>query len=477
MLYRREIFVGGEWKKPVGGGQTDVISASTAQPIGSVPVSTPTDVDAAVAAARRAFDDPTGWAYWPSAERATALRRLATELASRHETVARLVSLQNGMPYSTSMTFEAVSSPALLQYYAELVETTPTEEHRSGIPTGTTLVRRSPVGVVAAIVPWNFPQTLTSFKLAPALAAGNTVVVKPAAGTILDSLVLADAVAAAGLPAGVVNIISSGQGLGRYLVRHPNIDKISFTGSTEVGREIASYAGSVLRPVTLELGGKSAAIILDDADLESSAEQLFVASLLNNGQTCFASTRILAPSNRYDEVVGFYEALAKGAVVGDALADDTQIGPMVSESHRTVVESYIARGTAQGARLVTGGGRPDNHEGWFVEPTIFADVDNYMAIAREEIFGPVLSVIPYDDDEDAVRIANASEYGLGGTVWSADEDRARQIAKLVHTGTIGINHYVPDLASPYGGVKASGMGRELGPEGLTSYQKLQSVYL
>ncbi|MFD8337914.1 aldehyde dehydrogenase family protein [Streptomyces solisilvae] len=253
--------------------------------------------------------------------------------------------------------------------------------------------------------------------------------------------------------------------------------KDSFTGSTPVGREIAGRAGTMLRPVTLELGGKSAALILDDADLASNAEALFVASLLNNGQTCFANTRILAPRSRYDEVVGFYAALAKGSVVGNALDPATQIGPMVSANHRSTVEGYIQRGIADGATLVTGGGRPDIDSGWFVTPTVFANVDNSLAIAREEIFGPVLSIIPHEGDDEAIRIANDSEYGLGGTVWTSDPERALRVTKQVETGTIGINHYLPDLAAPYGGVKSSGMGRELGPEGLAHYQQLHSVYL
>ncbi|MCX4409493.1 aldehyde dehydrogenase [Streptomyces sp. NPDC059837] len=471
------LYIGGEWHKPSSSESLTVTSASTGLPIGHVPLSTHTDADTAVAAARRAFNDPTGWAHWQPIERARALVRLADELDARKEEMARRVSAQNGMPYSTSINFEAAVPAGVLRYYAALLEQTPTEERRAGVMGGTTLIHRTPLGVVAAIVPWNFPQTLTFFKLAPALAAGNTIVVKPSSETLLDFALLAEAVAAAGIPAGVVNILTNGKSLGEYLVGHPDIDKISFTGSTPVGREIAGRAGKLLRPVTLELGGKSAALILDDADLASNTEALFFASLLNNGQTCFASTRILAPRSRYDEVVGFYEALAKGSVVGDALDPATQIGPMVSANHRSTVEGYIQRGITDGATLVTGGGRPDIDSGWFVTPTIFADVDNTLAIAREEIFGPVLSIIPYEGDDEAIRIANDSEYGLGGTVWTSDPERALRVAKQVQTGTIGINHYLPDFAAPYGGVKGSGVGRELGPEGLAHYQQLHSVYL
>ncbi|MFD5571149.1 aldehyde dehydrogenase [Streptomyces cadmiisoli] len=471
------LFINGEWRKPASQDTVVVTSASTGQIMGRMPVSTHADADAAVAAARRAFTDPTGWATWEPRQRARALRRLADELDARKDEMARRVSGQNGMPVSTSINFEAAVPAGVLRYYAALAEQLPVEETRPGVLRGTSLVHRTPLGVVAAIVPWNFPQTLTFFKLAPALAAGNTVVVKPSTETLLDFALLAQAVAAAGIPAGVINILSSGRGLGAYLVGHPGVDKISFTGSTAVGREIAGRAGQLLRPVTLELGGKSAAIILDDAELESNTEELFIASLLNNGQTCFASTRILAPRNRYTEVVEFYKALAEGSVVGDALDPATQIGPMVSAGHRDKVVSYIERGIADGATLVTGGPTSDHENGWFVRPTIFADVDNSSAIAQEEIFGPVLSIIAYEGDDEAIRIANDSEFGLGGTVWSTDAERAALIAKQVQTGTIGINHYLPDFAAPYGGVKSSGMGRELGPEGLAHYQQLHSIYI
>ncbi|MGY4929154.1 aldehyde dehydrogenase [Streptomyces sp. 900105755] len=454
-----------------------ISSASTTQIIGRVAAATINDADAAVAAARRAFDAPSGWAHWQPQERAAALRRLADQLTARSSETARLVSAQNGMPYSTAVAFEGNVPAGILQYYAALIEGSTTEETRAGATDRSTLVHRKPLGVIALILPWNFPQTLTFFKLAPALAAGNTVVIKPSSETLLDSGLLAEAIMAAGIPAGVINILPGGDDIGSYLVTHPGVDKVSFTGSTTVGREIASRAGSLLRPVTLELGGKSAAIILGDADLETHAEAMFTASLLNNGQTCFASTRILAPRRRYNEVVEFYGQLAAKAVIGDALNPATQIGPMVSEAHRRNVEGYIALGRAEGARLVTGGGRPDVGPGWFVEPTVFADVDNSAVIAQEEIFGPVLALIPYGDEAEAVRLANDSSYGLGGTVWSSDQEHALRVARQIQTGTIGINHYLPAPDAPYGGVKNSGMGRELGPEGLAQYQELHSIYL
>jgi acyl-CoA reductase-like NAD-dependent aldehyde dehydrogenase len=344
---------------------------------------------------------------------------------------------------------------------------------------GNIVVRRYPIGVVGAIVPWNFPQSLAAFKYAPALAAGCPLVIKPSPETVLDIQLVAEAAAEAGLPPGVFNVGPGGREVGAYLVSHPRIDKVAFTGSTAAGRSIAETCGRLLRPVTLELGGKSAAIVLDDAELNLATigEKLFQATLLNNGQTCFLGTRVLAPANRYDEVVDTFAALADSLSVGDALDPSTQIGPMASDRQRERVEGYIAKGRSEGARLVVGGGRPAGRDrGWFVEPTIFADVDNNHTIAQEEIFGPVLSVIRYADEDDAVRIANDSDYGLGGSVWTSDNERGLGVARRVQTGTIGVNTYLPDPTAPFGGVKASGLGRELGPEAIGHYQQIQSIF-
>jgi acyl-CoA reductase-like NAD-dependent aldehyde dehydrogenase len=292
-------------------------------------------------------------------------------------------------------------------------------------------------------------------------------------------VLVAEAAVEAGIPAGVINFVPAGREVGAYLVSHPGVDKISFTGSTAAGRSIGETCGRLLRPVTLELGGKSAAIVLDDADLDLATigEKLFAATLLNNGQTCFLGTRVLAPRSRYAEVVEVFAALAGSLKVGDALDASTQIGPMASDRQRDRVEGYIAKGKAEGARVVVGGGRPAGQDrGWFVEPTIFADVDNNHTIAQEEIFGPVLSLIPYSDVDDAVRIANDSDFGLGGTVWTRDKERGLGVARRVQTGTIGVNTYLPDPTAPFGGVKASGLGRELGPESIGHYQQIQSIY-
>jgi aldehyde dehydrogenase (NAD+) len=469
-----ELFIGGEWTTPHGSRRIAVIAASTEEHAGSVPDGVSADIDAAVSAARAAFDDPSGWSSWPAEDRADALERLAGALERRGQETARRVSLQNGMPISTALATEAVFPAVLARYYAAMIRDTALEETRDGLLGGKIHVLRKPVGVVGAIVPWNFPQCLSMFKLAPALAAGCTVVVKPSPETVLDSLLLAEAISEAELPAGVVNIVPGGRELGAYLVEHPGVDKIAFTGSSVSGRLVAARCGELLRPVTLELGGKSAAIVLDDADLAGAVEALFAATLLNNGQMCALSTRVLAPRSRYDDVLGVLAGLAGTLQVGDSLEPATQIGPVTSARQRERVEGYIEKGRAQGARVVIGGGRPAGLDrGWFVEPTIFADVQNDHTIAREEIFGPVLAVIGYDGIDEAVALAN---FGLGGSVWTSDPERGEQVAKRVQTGSIGINHYTLDPAAPFGGVKASGIGRELGPEGLAAYLQMQSIY-
>ena len=474
------LYVGGKWIKPASSATITVVSASTEEVIGHVPEAVEADIDAAVGAARRAFDDPNGWAHWQPSQRAAAMERLALALDKRADEMVRRVSTQNGMPVVVGNQLEAVFPALVLRYYAGLVKDDTFEEIRPGLLGGSTLVRREPLGVVGAIVPWNFPQSLAFMKIAPALATECTVVLKPSSETVLDSFLAAEAIAEAELPAGVVNIVPGGRGIGAYLVSHPQVDKVAFTGSTLAGRAIAETCGRLLRPVTLELGGKSAGIVLDDADLDLSkvAEQMFTATLLNNGQTCFLSTRVLAPRSRYGEVVDIFSGLAGVLKVGDPLDPSTQQGPMVSERQRERVEGYIAKGKSEGARITVGGGRPKGlDKGWFVEPTIFADVDNNDTIAQEEIFGPVLAVIPYRDVDEAVSIANASNYGLGGIVWSTDHDRGVAVAKRVQTGSIGINNYLPDPSAPFGGVKSSGMGREFGPEGLAAYLDFKSIYL
>jgi acyl-CoA reductase-like NAD-dependent aldehyde dehydrogenase len=469
------LYIGGNWVGPATDAVIPVISPSTEERIGSVPEGAEADIDAAVRAARAAFDDPTGWAAWDGARRAEALAAFAGELELRAEDTATRVSSQNGMPIALARQFEGGFPPLLLRYYGGLVAEQ-RDEIRPGMLGGSTVVSKSPIGVVGAIVPWNVPQAITFLKLAPALAAGCTVVLKPAPETVLDAFGMAEAAVAAGLPPGVLNVVPGGRELGAYLVAHPGVDKVSFTGSTAAGRAIARTCGELLRPVTLELGGKSAAVVLDDANLTENLESFFGATLLNNGQICWLGTRVLAPQSRYAEIVDTITDLAKNVALGDPLAENTQMGPLVSARQRDRVEGYIAKGRSDGGRVTTGGGRPADR-GWFVEPTIFADVAPEHTIAREEIFGPVLSVIPYTDEAEAVAIANSSEYGLGGSVWTSDPERGAQFARRIASGTVGVNGYVNDPTAPFGGIKNSGMGRELGPEGLAGYQYVKSVYL
>lgn len=471
---RDAFFIGNEWVKPASDRCFTLINASTEEEIGTVPEAVEADIDAAVAAARKAFDE-SGWAQTSPAERAAVMERFMAAVAARGPQIAEAVSAQNGMPIALSSMLEGQFGAGVIQYYAELAKGLGQPDVRPSQMGKETLVERSALGVVAAIVPWNFPVTLALNKVAPAMAAGCTLVIKPSPGTVLDSYLLAEAALEAGVPAGVLNWVAADRGAGAHLVSHPGVDKVAFTGSTAAGRKIARVCGEMLRPVTLELGGKSAAILLEDADIGTFLQGVPMACMLNNGQACYNGTRILAPKSRYDEVVGALADFAQSLTVGDALDPATHVGPMASAAHRDKVMSYVEIGK-QEARLVAGGNSPANR-GFFVEPTIFADVDNSDRIAQEEIFGPVLSVIPYDGEDEAIRIANDSEYGLGGSVWSADSEHAKAVAHRVESGTVGVNGYMPSLGSPFGGVKASGLGREFGPEAIGSYQNLKSIYV
>ena len=466
-----KLFIGGRFR--AADKVEPVIEAATGEPLGDGSSATESEIDDAVAAARSALD---GWRSTPVQERAEVLNRVADALKSRAGATNELCTRENGMPISLSRGANGTFPAALLRYYANLILETDEEEIRPSL-IGHTIVRREAVGVVGAITPWNYPQALAAMKVAPGLAAGCTMVLKAAPATALDALIFAEAAEEAGLPPGVLNIVAGGAAAGAHLVSHRGIDKVAFTGSTAAGRLIGEICGRLMRPVTLELGGKSAAIILDDADLDATMRGLRAASFVNNGQTCHLSSRILAPRSRYGEVVDAVAALAEGLAVGDPLEKSTEIGPLVSSRQRDRVLNYIDIGKSGGAKLVAGGSVPaDQPRGWFVAPTVFADVDNSDRIAQEEIFGPVVAVIPYDDDREAIDIANDTQYGLAGTVWSTDADRATDIARAVHTGSIGVNDYQLDMRAPFGGVKASGMGRELGPEGLTAYQTLKSIY-
>ncbi|GAA2736650.1 aldehyde dehydrogenase [Actinocorallia aurantiaca] len=474
-MEQMDLFIGGALTGAKEGEATDVVEAATGEVMGRVMLGGAADIDAAVTAAEAAS---ASWAARDPRERADVLVRFADHLTARAVETATLVSRQNGMPITLSTGANGYFPGLVLRYYAGLVRDAGEPDVRPGMRGTRTRVERTPIGVVGAITPWNYPQTLAAMKYAPALAAGCAVVLKPPPETALDAYVLAEAAEAAGLPPGVLNIVPGGRDAGARLVAHPGVAKVAFTGSTAAGRAIGAVCGELLKPVTLELGGKSAAILLDDVDLASYLGMLPRVSLPNAGQTCHSSTRILAPRARYDEVVDAVTDTVRGLVVGDPLDRATQIGPMVSAAHRGRVLDHIDVGRAEGARLTTGGGVPaDREAGWFVEPTVFADVDNSWRIAQEEIFGPVLCVIPYDDEEDAVRIANDSDYGLAGTVWTSDEERGVAVARRVHTGSIGVNHFGLDPAAPFGGWKASGLGTELGPEGLEAYRRPKSIYL
>jgi len=476
MRVHEQLYIGGELVSPSGTAKIEVRSPANRELVGTVPDGTAADIDRAVAAARAAFDRGP-WPRMAPGERADALARLNEQLALRSEEFANVIASEVGSPITFALSVQAVSPMMVLAYYAELARTFAFDELRDGV-LGKSWVLREPMGVVGAIIPWNVPLFVAILKLAPALAAGCTVVLKPPPEAPLFAYVLAEAIEAAALPKGVVNIVAAGREVGEHLVRHPGVDKVSFTGSTAAGRKIGAICGELLRPVTLELGGKSAAILLDDVDLASQLPELLPFAMMNSGQACIAQTRILASRKRYAEVVDVLTEEVRRQKTGDPFDPETFCGPLIAERQRARVEGFIAQGREQGARVTIGGGRPAAPElakGWYVEPTVFADVDNGMTIAQEEIFGPVLAVIPYDDEGDAVRIANASRYGLAGSVWTSDVAHGLAIARRVRTGTFTVNGCTLDFATPFGGYKESGLGRELGPEGLAAFLEIKSV--
>jgi aldehyde dehydrogenase (NAD+) len=476
MQVHDQLYIGGRWVDPAGTGTIDVISPHSEEPVGRVPDGTTADIDRAVEVARHAFDHGD-WPRTPVEERIAALRRFSDAYAARMMDMAAVITTEMGSPISFSQLAQSPAPWMMLNSFIQVAEEHPWEEERMGVLGSPVIVRSEGVGVVGAIVPWNVPQFVTMSKLAPALLAGCSIVLKPSPETPLDAFLMAEILDEAGIPDGVISVIPAGREVGEHLVRHPGVDKIAFTGSTAAGRRIGAICGEQLKRVSLELGGKSAAIILDDADLAATVEGLKFASLMNNGQACVAQTRILASRSRYDEVVDAVATMVGGLQVGDPEDPATEVGPLVAERQQERVEKYIAVGQEEGARVVVGGnGRPEGTErGWYVQPTVFAGVTNEMRIAQEEIFGPVLSVIPFDDVDDAVRIANDSEYGLAGSVWTGDLDVGMDVARRVRTGTYGINQYTMDFVAPFGGFKSSGIGREFGKEGLEHYIELKSI--
>ncbi|MGO9157285.1 aldehyde dehydrogenase [Mycobacterium sp.] len=468
-----ELFIGGRWRKPANPQQLAVISPHSEQPIGHAQVAGPEDVDAAVAAARHAFDHGP-WPRMDPHERMSKIEELAAVYARHIDEMADLITAEMGSPRSFSRLGQAAGAASMMHLTLAVAREFPWVERRQGV-LGQAHLRRAPVGVVGAIVPWNVPQCLIMPKLIPALIAGCAVIIKPAPETPLDALWLAEMIEQVGLPEGVVSVLPGGPDVGEALVRHLGVDKIAFTGSSAAGRRIAALCGEQLKRVSLELGGKSAAIILDDADVGKTVAGLKSAALMNNGQACVAQTRILVSERRHDEFVDALAEMMSGLRVGDPDDEATDIGPLVAQRQQRRVQDFIRSGQQEGARVVLGGHDSPAERGWYVRPTLFADATNDMRIAREEIFGPVLTVLRYTDEDDAVRIANNSDYGLAGSVWTADTAHGLQITAGVRTGTYGINMYMLDISSPFGGFKQSGIGREFGPEGLHEYVELQSV--
>ena len=470
------LFIAGSRVQSTGSEALSVISPSTEEVFARVASATPQDVDRAVAAARSAFDSGP-WGRSTLDERLAVFARFRDLYDSRRAALADLITQEMGSPISLSRSNQAMTPLLMLDSYMEIARDYPFEELRRG-GGGNALVTREPVGVVAAIVPWNVPQVAAMQKVAPALLAGCTVILKPAPETPLDAFEMADMFKAAGLPDGVFNVVVADREASEHLVSHPGVDKVTFTGSTAAGRRIASICGHDLRRVTLELGGKSAAIILDDADLESAVEALRLGAFRNTGQICSLKTRVVVPRTRAEEVVDRLVALVESMPVGDPFDEATQIGPLAGARHRERVEALIAAGCDEGAVVAHGGGRPPGLDrGFFVEPTLFTDVQSHMRIAQEEVFGPVVAVLPYDTEQEAVDIANDSAYGLSGAVFTADLDRGVQVARRIRTGSVEINGSPVGLLAPVGGFKDSGIGREAGREGFEAYLETKSLGL
>jgi aldehyde dehydrogenase (NAD+) len=466
---RSELYIGGQWVTPSTDATSAVENPTTEQVIATVPAGTAEDVDRAVIAARAAFEP---WAALSPAERAGHLRRLHEALSKRAEEIAVTVALELGTPMTISTRVQAGLPLVVLGSAVQYAEHWPEDEQ-----VGNSIVVREPVGVVGAITPWNYPLHQVVAKVALALAAGCTVVLKPADMTPLVAFVLFDAVDEAQLPPGVVNLVTGrGSVVGSAIAAHPDVDMVSFTGSTTTGAMISKLAADRIARVSLELGGKSANVILEDADLERAVKVGVGNAFLNSGQTCTAWTRMLVHRSRYDEALTIAAKAAGGYKLGDPFAEGTRLGPLASASQRETVRGYISTGLAEGARLVTGGlDAPVPDQGYFVAPTILADVDPNATVAQEEIFGPVLVVIPFDNDDEAVEIANNSKYGLAGGVWSGDPERALAVARRMRTGAVDVNGGSFNPIAPFGGYKQSGVGRELGEHGFLEFMQVKAI--
>jgi aldehyde dehydrogenase (NAD+) len=468
-------FIGGEWVTPSSDSTITVIDSHTEQAYLTVAEAQAADIDRAVTAAREAFDHGP-WTRLAHAERAAYLRAIGAEIRRRSDDIVQMWPRESGV----TVGFAATGGPGaqhIFDYYAGLADTFAWERPVKS-PRGFGLVVKEPVGVVGAIVPWNTPMALISMKVAPALIAGCTVVLKTSPEAPGEGYLISEAAEAVGLPPGVLNVVCADREVSELLVRDPRVDKITFTGSTAAGRRIASICGERIARCTLELGGKSAAVILDDADIETTARTLSQAECFLSGQVCSSLTRIVVPRSRHDALLEALAGTFSQVRVGDPFAAGSQMGPLAAERQRDRVEGYIAKGIADGATLATGGGRPkDLERGWYIEPTVFGNVDNSSVIAQEEIFGPVLSVIPAADEDDAVRIANDTIYGLNASVFTNDVNRARQVGGRLRSGTVGHNAMRTDFGVSFGGFKQSGIGREGVHEGLPHFLETKFMVL
>jgi aldehyde dehydrogenase (NAD+) len=469
---RDKVFIGGKWVEAEATDTLEVVNSTTEETMGTIPACTAADADQAVAAAHDAFES---WSQTPREERADYLSAISAGLAERSDEIAATISQELGMPLTLSKMIQAGLPIAQFGAMAKLMEEVRWEEE-----IGNSRVLREPVGVLGAITPWNYPLNQIACKVAPALAAGCTVVLKPSEIVPLNAFILAEVIEAAGLPAGVFNLLTgTGPVVGEAIAGHPGVDMVSFTGSTRAGRRVSELASATVKPVAMELGGKSPNVILDDADLSKAVPDGVAKCFLNSGQTCSALTRMLVPREKLGEAEGIAAQAAESFTPGDPFEDTTRLGPLVSDTQRERVRGYIAKGEAEGAKLLTGGAAPPEglDKGFFVRPTVFSAVTPEMTIAQEEIFGPVLAIQPYDGEDDAVRIANDTAYGLAGGVWSADQDRAISIAKRIRTGQIEINGGAFNPLAPFGGYKQSGHGRENGRYAIEELLQVKSLQL
>ena len=466
-----KFYIDGKWVDPVTPNPVDVINPATEEPCGRISLGSPADVDLAVAAAKRA---EAGYAATTREQRIELLENILAEFLKRYDDIAEAIMDEMGAPWGLAKGAQAGSGPQHIKAAIRALKQFEFEEKNR-----TTLIVREPIGVCALITPWNWPVNQVACKVAPALAAGCTMVLKPSEIAPFDAMIFAEVLDAAGVPAGVFNLINGdGPGVGTALAQHPDVAMVSFTGSTRAGVAVAQNAAPTVKRVAQELGGKSANILLDDADFGKAVREGAEECFDNTGQSCNAPTRMLVPRDRMDEAAAIAADVANTLRVGDPRSEDTQVGPLVSGQQWDKVQNLISKGIDEGATLAAGGtGRPEElAKGYFVKPTVFANVSNDMTIAREEIFGPVLSIIPYDNEDEAVEIANDTPYGLSGYVSSANLDRARRVAARLRTGMVHINGASLDSMAPFGGYKQSGNGREWGPEGIEEFLEVKSIY-